>query len=719
MPARKHLLKLLLLAVFAYPLAALANPTYSLTFLPQDFYASAINNAGHVVGTARGGAAIWTDTSTTYLSSILPGSEGLAINNHDDIAGRVGIHAFAYSGGVVRDIDTSPYRSWAAGINDAGRVTGTVRNIEEGIDARAFVYVDGALTTLLTFGNYIDFGNAINNAGQITGFASVVSLDFSNPDRNAFLYDSLGDVTNLGSLGGRISEGNDLNDAAQVVGWSETSLADEERPFLYADGAMTDLGSLGGLSGRANGINNAGMVVGMSDVGGGAAFDYHGFLFADGQLVDLNALIDPAAGWRVVSATDINDAQQILGKACLGTSMDCRSVRLDLMAPIPEPGAWLMLLAGLAVLAWRTGYRRKRLSTLLLLPVLATPLAALADPIFTVTFLPQDFSAAAINNAGRIVGTNANGAAIWSPAGVTDIGAIAPGSLGLAINNRGDIGGAWENDAFVVTAGSFRNIGRLGIWNSSQTSALNDVGQVAGNAQYVLGERQRGFLYSDGVISIIPTFGGDWSFSTAMNNSGQVVGVATFADPEFFNPMRHAFLYQDRVTQDLGTLGGLISEANDINDAGQVVGWSETTPDFKSDEPHPFLYDNGSMTDLGSLGGLRALALGLNNLGLIVGESEFSIDLPFDNHAFLYLNGSMVDLNDLIDPVTGWRLVSAIDINDANQILGLACSDAACASVRLDVISAIPEPHVWAMMVAGLVLVGRRRRREPWSANNV
>jgi probable HAF family extracellular repeat protein len=717
MPARNQFLKLLLLPLLACPLGALANRTYSVTFLPQDFYASAINNAGQVVGTARGGAAIWSDTSTTYLDALLPGSEGLAINNHGDIAGRVGIHGFAYAGGVVRDVDSGPYRSWATGINDSGRLTGTVRDIEPNIPSRAFVHVDGALTTILTFGNNIDFGNAINNGGQITGFASVASGDFSNPDRNAFLYDFFGDVTNLGSLGGRVSEGNDINDAGQVAGWSQTSLADEERPFLYADGAMRDLGTLGGLSSRANGINNAGMVGGLSDASAGPGFDYHGFLFADGAMVDLNALIDPASGWRVVSATDINDAQQILGRACLGTSLECRSVRLDLVSAVPEPGAWLMLLGGLAFFARR---KRRLWPKLLLLPALAGALPALADPIFTVTFLPADFSGANINNAGRIVGFNTNGAAVWSEAGVTDLGAIAPGSIGRAINNRGDIGGDWQGDAFTHQFGSFRNIGRLGVWNTSQTVALNDAGQAAGNAQYGIGERQRGFVHTDGVIRIVPTFGGDWSFVYAINNPGQTVGIATFVDPEFFNPMRHAIVFQDGVTQDLGTLGGMISEAYDINDAGQVVGMSESTPDFKSGEAHPFLYDNGTMTDLGFLGGVRARALGINSLGWVVGESEWSNEQPFDNHAFIYVNGEMVDLNDLIDPVTGWRLVAAKDINDAQQILGTACSDLGCATVRLDLISAIPEPRVWAMMLAGLLLVGsRRRREEPWAGGNV
>lgn len=130
MATRKLFRKLLLLPLLAIPLGALADPLYSLTFLPAGFYASGINNAGHVVGTGGGGAAIWTDTGTTSLAVLAPGSEGLAINNHDEIAGRFRDQGFLYTGGVVRPIDSAPYRSWATGINDAARVSGTVRKSE-------------------------------------------------------------------------------------------------------------------------------------------------------------------------------------------------------------------------------------------------------------------------------------------------------------------------------------------------------------------------------------------------------------------------------------------------------------------------------------------------------------------------------------------------------------------------------------------------------------
>ena len=716
MPMRNILRKLLLLPMLAAPLGALAEPVYFLTFLPQNFYASGINNAGHIVGTAGAGAAIWTDAAVTYLGALAPGSEGLAINNHDDIAGRVGMHGFVYSGGVVQDVDSGPYRNWVTGLNDAGRATGTVRDMD-GAQARGFIWVTDILAPIGPFHSYMDFANAINNPGQVAGFTASPTADFGNPERTAFLYDLFNGVTLLGTLGGHVSEANDLNDSRQVVGWSETSVANEERPFMYVDaaGGMQDLGSLGGRSGRANGINNGGMVVGVSDVGGSAGFDYHAFLFANNHMVDLNTLIDPASGWRLVSAADINDAGQILGTACQGT--DCRAVRLDMIPGVPEPGAWLMLLIGLGLIAYRkcrlrsTPHRPRfaRVRKLLMLPLLAGPLGAMAEPVYTVTALPVDFSASNMNNSGSIVGTMGAAAAIWTSSGITDIGTLAPESFGYGINNRGDIAGTWQGDAFVYSGGALRNIGRLGTWGTSTARGANDAGQVIGNGFYEVGERQRGFVYTGGVIRIIPTLGGEWSYAAAINSSGQVAGIATIDSADFINPTRHAIMYQDRVMHDLGSLGGVVSEAYDINDAGQAVGMSQTSPDDRYSPSHAFLYEGGAMIDLGFLGGANARANGINNAGLVVGWSELGGEAP-PTHAFLYANHAMVDLNALIDPASGWEIMSAIDINDARQILATACRLGECTTVRMDLINAVPEPRAWGTLLAGMLLLGGLRR---------
>ena len=66
---------------------------------------------------------------------------------------------------------------------------------------------------------------------------------------------------------------------------------------------------------------------------------------ANGELRDLNTLVDIEGGWQLTTAQDINDAGQILGTACRNGS--CTSV---LLSPVPEPATSLMLLAGLGAL---------------------------------------------------------------------------------------------------------------------------------------------------------------------------------------------------------------------------------------------------------------------------------------------------------------------------------------------------------------------------------
>lgn len=683
MSLSKYFSALLLPLLLAATPGAHADPIYTLTFLPGDFSAAALGRDGQVVGSSRGGAAVWSTSSTTYFASLLPGSEGLAINGAGAIAGRSSTGAFVYAGGSVQ-LFALPASSatWATGINDAGQVSGVAR---QGFGEHAgFRYSGGSFTEMGNFGGALSMANAINARGDLAGFAALPSDDWADPDRHAAVYRG-GALRDLGTLGGRISEANDINDRGLVVGWSELADGFSERPFLFSPegSCLVDLGSLGGGSGRALGINNGGTVVGLSDIGGVDGFDYHAFVYGTGGMADLNTLVAPTDGWTLVSALDVNDAGQILAQACNDSLAECRAVRLDLISAVPEPGAWAMLAGGLVLLLWRA---RRRTLWIAAAPLLAAPLASAQVPNYTPVFAPPGFEATALNARGHVAGYTTNAAALWDGGTVLEYTAAAPGSFAMALDGRSQLVGGWQGDAYLFSPNGVRNLGRKGMWSAGYAAAVNDFGTVAGGSYWGVGERSRGFVLANGVLRMIPSFGGDWSGATAINRSGQVVGSAAMPDDNLGEPSYRAFIYKDKSMRQLGTLGGKNSEAFDINDAGQVVGVAATADLDELDNQHvrAYLYTGGRMRDLGTLGGAYSGAHGINNGGLVVGESTTDAPEAFDLRAFIWAGGSMTDLNTRTAMPDGWLLVSARDINDAGQILARACRFEDCLPLRLD-----------------------------------
>ena len=140
--------------------------------------------------------------------------------------------------------------------------------------------------------------------------------------------------------------------------------------------------------------------------------------------------------------------------------------------------------------------------------------------------------------------------------------------------------------------------------------------------------------------------------------SGSLVLMAIIALPTVGAPRGTSA--QSYTFTDLGTLGGSFSGANAINDHGQVGGLATIPP---TNIPfHAFLWENGTMTDLGTLGGITSQAHGINTRGQVVGSSSISTGTQ---HAFLWHDGVMLDLD------TPTNVASEADvINDAGQIAG-------------------------------------------------
>jgi probable HAF family extracellular repeat protein len=121
------------------------------------------------------------------------------------------------------------------------------------------------------------------------------------------------------------------------------------------------------------------------------------------------------------------------------------------------------------------------------------------------------------------------------------------------------------------------------------------------------------------------------------------------------------FLWQNGVMRDLGTFGGAFGATKWMNDRGEVAGFSDLPGDNTS---HPFLWNGRKMLDLGTLGGNSGVANWVNNHGAVVGSADVLGSQA--HHGFLWNDGSMHDL----PPTDGAPCANANVINDRGQVVG-------------------------------------------------
>ena len=253
----------------------------------------------------------------------------------------------------------------------------------------------------------------------------------------------------------------------------------------------------------------------------------------------------------------------------------------------------------------------------------------------------------AINDYGMVLmGDNVNGGHLYQS--VSGVLSALPGfetdAYPAGINNAGSVVGQVGSNGVIADRLSMVTIPIPAGFGFAGPAAINEAGDVVGVARFSRSNDsvQRAFIFANSVVTVLgPAPGAKSSRATDLNDNGQVLGdpamIGAHAEPD---PGR-AFI-DDRAsatTIDLGTLPNYTSSmANAINNAGQVVGIAFAAEDATMPVRTPFLYDSRTqeMTDLNQLipdeSGWQLMdALDINDAGQIVGRGLVGGEM----HAFL------------------------------------------------------------------------------------
>ena len=306
----------------------------------------------------------------------------------------ISIYGFNIDLGTLGKPGANSWINWG-GINDRGEAVGmseTAALDPNGEDVCGFgtfltcvpfLWRDGHMSALPTVGGNNGQASAINNRGQVVGFAETADIDPTCPpsptiapvlwekgqaqalplvgtDPDGFANGINDQGTAVGYSGncstaihaamwknntvfvlqdtghGRSNYAFAINNRGQVVGKVRSVDGTTYVAALWQpDGSLTILGKLPeDQAAFATGINNRGQVVG-NNVDAGNNWS-HGFLWQDDVMTDLNTLIPEDSNLFIISASNINERGQISGMAMVMSGPHKGEIRAYLATPVEE-----------------------------------------------------------------------------------------------------------------------------------------------------------------------------------------------------------------------------------------------------------------------------------------------------------------------------------------------------------------------------------------------
>ncbi|WP_170304269.1 FxDxF family PEP-CTERM protein [Duganella radicis] len=312
-----------------------------------------------------------------------------------------------------------------------------------------------------------------------------------------------------------------------------------------------------------------------------------------------------------------------------------------------------------------------------------------------------------VSSNGQMVGLTYVGSNLAAFITSGNSSAITPPINGVvyaqAINASGQIAGNSSlnypgSQVYFASGGTITALGLGGGY--SALGNMNDSGVVVGSAQTASGEVHAFYSSNGGAAQDLGTLsGGTSSYAYGVNAAGDAVGQATAA-----NGVGHAVIYKNNSIIDIG---GAYSDsgwssAHDINSSGQVAGTMQYDRSFNGSVS--FVWDNGNYQVLSMYG-----AVGIDDSGTVVGYNEFGTT------GMIWRDGSYYYLQDVLATPNSWSILSVEDVNGAGQISAWGCNAAGsqCGAILL---TPVPEPETYAMLLGGLALCGLLARRRKLAA---
>ena len=242
---------------------------------------------------------------------------------------------FKWQNGQMKALPTlGGNNGFATAVNDRGQIVGWAENTvhdptcvaPQVLQFEAVVWgpIDNQIQQLLPYGTDPDSAaTGINHDGQVVGISGICQNAVGNQSAAHALLWNNGVPRNLGNLGGTAwNTPMAINNRGVIVGFSDL-VGDKggSNPNFHAfrwvrPGPMQDLGTLSGDAiSEALGVNAQGQIVGVSFAEGFA--NPRAFIFQHGSMVDLNTLTQQNSPVYLEVGGDINDEGVIVGQGCL------------------------------------------------------------------------------------------------------------------------------------------------------------------------------------------------------------------------------------------------------------------------------------------------------------------------------------------------------------------------------------------------------------------